>query len=221
MSAKSIRIVEEVLVAVLLRIAPKAANVEFVADEFFARFAAIGWRLRHLACILSNDETASLKLLGLAAPEMLSVADLARIHLLRRVLERLPGAAHAAFVEELFRKGDNKECEAVLRGLVLLPAPEQFIATAVGSCRAAVQTTFEAIACENTYPEKYFSSEVFRAMVLKALHLGIPVRRIHGLERCRDDDLRRMATDYASELEAAGKPIPADIAIIQQGGATA
>ena len=216
MSAKSLRIIEEVL----LRIAPKAANGEFVADEFFARFSAIGWRLRHLACNLSNDEAASLKQLGLAAPEILSVADLARIHLLRRALERLPGAEHAAFVEELFRKGDNKEREAVLRGLILLPAPEQFLATAVESIRAAVQTTFEAIACENIYPEKYFSPEAFRAMVLKALHLGVPVQRIHGLERFMDDDLRRMATDFASELEAAGKPIPADIAIIQQGGAT-
>ena len=155
-------------------------------------------------------------------PEILSLTDMARIHLLRRALDRLPAEDHAGFIDALFRKGDNKEREALLRSLMLLPSPEQFLPTATDSCRAAVQTTFEAIACENAYPAKYFSPEAFSAMVLKALHLGIRVHRIHGLDKRKDSDLSRMAADYASELDAAKRPIPADIAIIlNTGGVTA
>lgn len=209
------------LEAILLRAAAGAVPQEFSISEFPSLFSSLGWRLRHHTHTLSSDEHACLKAAGVAAPENQNVADITRIHLLRRALDQLPAEEHAGFVDALFRRGDNKEREAVLRGLILLHAPERFLATAVDSCRAAVQSTFEAIACENTYPEKYFSPAAFRAMVLKALHLGVPVRRIHGLGNRMDGDMRRMAADYASELEAAGKRIPADIAIIQQEGATA
>lgn len=214
--------IENCLEAILRRISPEALPKEFSLSQFPAMFASLGWRLRHLACKLSDEESATLREFGLVALEELSVADIARIHLLRLALNRLATGEQAGFVDALFRTGDNKEREVLLRGLMLLPLPEQFLATAIDACRAAVQTTFEAIACENAYPEKYFYPEAFRAMVLKALHLGVPLHRIHGLEKRKDQELSRMATDYASELNAAGRAVPADIAnILSNGGVTA
>jgi hypothetical protein len=206
--------IEHCLETVLHRTAPDAAPKDFAPGEFPAAFSSLGWRLRHHRHTLSSDEHRFLIEAGLAAPELLCVSDFARIHLLLRALGRLPQEQHAGFVDSLLRKGDNKEREALLRGLVLMPSPEQFLATAIDSCRAAVQTTFEAIACENAYPAKYFPPEAFRAMVLKALHLGVSVHRIHGLDGRKDDGLCRMAADYASELQAAGRTVPADVAII-------
>lgn len=206
------------LETVLQRIAPEAVPGEFASGEFLFLFSTFGWRLRHLTSALSKDEHSFLKAAGLVAPDALSMADIARIHLLLCTLNRLFAEEQAGFVDMLFRKGDNNEREALLRGLVLLPSPAQFLATAIDACRVAAQTTFEAIACENAYPEKYFPTESFRAMVLKALYLGVPVHRIHGLDKRMDSSLSRAATDYTSELKAAGKSVPTDVAIIEEGG---
>lgn len=206
--------IEKCLSAILQRIAPEIALEEFPVSDFFSLYSSLGWRLRHLTQAISSDEHALMKEAGLAAPEIFSMTDLARISLLRRVLDRLAKEEQPGFVEALFRKGDNQEREALLKGLKLLPLPGQFLATAVDSCRAAVQSTFEAIACDNTYPAEYFPPEAFRSMVLKALHLGVPVRRIYGLERRMDNDLSKMAADYASELKAAGRLVPADVIVI-------
>lgn len=208
------KIIENCLLNILQRTAPEMILKDSVIDKFTPWFSSLGWRLRHLNHSLSSSEQSVLKKAGLVAPEMLDIADIARIQLLLSALNHLAKDEQADFVALLFRQGDNKEREVLLRALVLLPTPEQFLATSIDACRAAVQTTFEAIACENVYPETYFPPEAFRAMILKALHLGVSLHRIHGLDRRKDKELLRMAVNYASELDAAGRAIPADIAII-------
>jgi hypothetical protein len=172
--------------------------------------------LRRREHALADEECALLEQAGLVEPKSLRLDEIARIHALRCMLDALHMDSHVEWIEALFRRGDNGEREAMLRSLVLLPAPGRFLPTAIDACRAAVQTTFEAIACDNAYPAGHFPPDAFRAMVLKALHLGVPVGRIHGLVTRADAELTRMAADYAAELHAAGRPVPADVVFIEK-----
>lgn len=114
-------------------------------------------------------------------------------------------------VLDCYQLGDAREQQSWLRGLVLLPHGDAFLPTAVDACRTNIIPTFESIACENPYPSRHFPELNFNQMVLKSLFTGIALARIVGLDTRFNSELSRMADDYASEREAAGRPVPADI----------
>jgi hypothetical protein len=47
--------------------------------------------------------------------------------------------------------------------------------------------------------------------VLKALSLGLQLKRVDGLDERLGPELTRMAEDYTAERRAAGRPIPKDL----------
>jgi hypothetical protein len=53
----------------------------------------------------------------------------------------------------------------------------------------------------------------FNQMVLKALFNNVPLARIVGLADRANNELARMANDYAAERRAAGRAIPGDIGL--------
>jgi hypothetical protein len=116
--------------------------------------------------------------------------------------------------EELYDRGDNRERQAVLRALPLLDDAERFLPLAIEACRTNVLTIFEAIACENDYPQRFFPEPNWNQMVLKAAFNGVALARIVGVGPRRNAELARMATDFAAERRAAGRPVPADLARI-------
>jgi hypothetical protein len=122
--------------------------------------------------------------------------------------------AHADLVETCYREGDNRERQAVLYALPMLPAPEIFVDLAVEACRTHVQPVFEAITCENPYPARYFPELSFNQMALKAVFTGVALERIVGLRLRVTEELARMAADYASERRAAGRAVPADLDLL-------
>ena len=113
--------------------------------------------------------------------------------------------------EELYDRGDNRERQAVLRALPLLADGERFLPLAIEACRTNVLTIFEAIACENDYPQRLFPEPNWNQMVLKAAFNGVALARIVGLDARKNAELARMATDFAAERRAAGRPVPADL----------
>lgn len=142
--------------------------------------------------------------------------EIARGVLLQLQVARANGSG-LALVEERFRCGDNRERQAILRALPGLDDPRRFVRLAVHACRTNVTWVFEAIACDNPYPAAHFSDDAFNQMVLKAMFLGLPIARVVGLDRRRSGELRRMAEGYASERRAAGRPVPADVALLTGG----
>jgi hypothetical protein len=110
-----------------------------------------------------------------------------------------------------FEQGDSREQRSWLRGVGFLPEAKQYLPLVIDACRTNILPLFEAVACENAYPARYFPERNFNQLVLKALFNGVALARIHGLASRRNPELARMAADYAAERHAAGRSVPGDI----------
>lgn len=136
--------------------------------------------------------------------------ELGRAILLLKIAH-LPPEEYFDTVSECYEQGDSREQQSWLRGLNLLPDRSRFLDAAVDACRTNIVPLLEAIACENPYPAAHFPELNFNQMVLKSLFNAIRMERILGLESRFNPELSRMADDYASEREAAGRDVPPDI----------
>jgi hypothetical protein len=186
----------------------------FGRAQLMAAFAGVGRRFRAPALALTDAERAALSAEGFVEPGVLSLADLARTALLLRAVAALPEASHGALAAELIKKGDTAERVAVLRALPLLPGPGRFVELAIDSCRSHVQEVFDAVACDNGYAARHFSEAAFNQMIMKAMFTGVPLERVHGWRTRVNAELSRMASDFAAERRAAGRPVPEGVAQI-------
>ena len=114
---------------------------------------------------------------------------------------------------DCYDHGDSAEQQSWLKSTALLPEPEQLLPIVIDACRTNILPLFEAVACENPFPARYFPERNFNQMVLKALFNKVALSRIAGLAGRRNADLTRMAADYASERRAAGRTVPSDIGL--------
>jgi hypothetical protein len=140
-----------------------------------------------------------------------TVDELVRAAIFVGRLDRTPPSLALSVAMGWHDTGDSRERRAILRALMLAPQPPALTTLAVSACRTSVQPVFEAIACENPFPSVHFSESAFNQMVLKAFFVGIAVERIVGLDHRRNDELSRMASDYAAERRAAGRSVPKDL----------
>jgi hypothetical protein len=181
---------------------------------FGLTYAAAGRRLGDAPVAVLPAERAGLAGAGFAVPDGWAAADLGRVVLLADAVAVLPADEQPAFVDRTYRRGAGRERHAVLAALPLLPAPERFVATAVEACRTNVRSEFEAIACDNPYPARYFAEPQFNQLVVKALFVGAPLARVVGLATRVGAELRRMVDAFARERVAAGRPVPADVLLV-------
>jgi hypothetical protein len=138
------------------------------------------------------------------------------------LLARANHAAPGPFEEDAracYDMGDAREQESWLRGVTLLPAAESFLPLVVDACRTNILPLFEAVACGNPYPGRYFPERNFNQLVMKALFNGVRLDRIVSLPSRLNAELTRMATDFAAERRAAGRPVPSDIGLAMTGAA--
>jgi hypothetical protein len=186
----------------------------FDVPALIAALAGAGRRVGHAALVLDAEETAHLRAAGVDWPVATRVDELWRIAAL------LDAAGHPDFpriVADVYRGGDTDERCAVLRALPLLPEPARFIALAADACRTSVRPIFEALACENPFPARHLSALHFNQMILKALFLDVALARVRNLDDRRNEELTRMARDYAAERRAAGRALSADLAALIGG----
>ena len=147
--------------------------------------------------------------------------DAARAVLLLEAAAALPGETFVRGALHCYELGDAREQQSWLKAVGLLPNPGQFLAVVVDGCRTNIRPVFESIACENPYPSRYFPELNFNQMVLKALFMGVALKRIAGLQTRLNPRLSRMAGDYAAERRAAGRSVPADLPLALHRGALA
>jgi hypothetical protein len=188
-------------------------------ESFGAVFASAARRFGHAPVHLTELEKSLLTEqveggVWAVAAGPLTVSGCVRSLCLLKVVDTLAEAEAVPFVKHVFDTGDSLEREATLRCLWLLPQAERFVGLGIDACRSHVQSVFEAIACENPYPARYFPDAAFNQMVLKCFFTEVPLLRVWGLTGRKTSELARMALGYASERTAAGRSLPPDIGMV-------
>jgi hypothetical protein len=139
-------------------------------------------------------------------PERWSLLEAVRI---RMLLARpdLEAATFAPALENLFRFADEGEACALYRALALLPGGQRFASRAAEGCRTNMRTVFEAAACDTPYPAQHFDEVAWQQLVIKAVFIGAPLWRVHGLDAQLSPELARMALDLVEERRSASRAI--------------
>jgi hypothetical protein len=180
--------------------------------NFAAAWSSAGRRLGRAPLMLSEDDLRALAKDGAAfVPAGWGTDELGRALLLLAAADGRPRDLLAALVEDLFRKGEMREQQALLRVLAYLPEPDGYARLAAEAVRSNVASVLEALACDNPFPAAYTDALAFNQMVMKAVFNGLPLARIVGLPARADAELGRMARALASERRAAGRTVPQDL----------
>ncbi len=139
--------------------------------------------------------------------------DAARVRLLLAAARHAPGQALAT-AGQLYEHGDARERAGVLRALSLLPGADDD-ATALPVILDAMRVTqgeiFEAAICDSPYASRHLPQHEWRKAVLKALFIGMSIRRIAHVEARTDAELAQSLLDFAAEREAASRSVPHEL----------
>jgi hypothetical protein len=138
-------------------------------------------------------------------PSHWDVLQTARAYLL---LSFVPGKdAWLKAVNQLFETGDMNEQQALYSALPVMPYPEDLLTRAIDGCRTNMTLIFDAIALNNPYPSAHFPEANWNQLVLKSIFMQRPIYRIQALDERRNQALAEIASDFAHERWAAGRPV--------------
>lgn len=182
--------------------------------DCFVRFAGVTSRVGRdrLAVACGQRDWQSL---GLSpGVEAWSLDECGRTLLLARAAAHLPEDRLVELVEGCYFQGETRERQGVVRSLWYLPRTDRLLQIGLDAGRTHIQPLFEALACENAFPAEAFPDTSFHHLVLKALFTDVRLPRIIGLFGRISEELRRMVADFVDERRAAGRPVPADVALI-------
>lgn len=150
-----------------------------------------------------------------------TTSDNARGQLIGRLGELLPPDELAEALLTLYNGGDSAERRGVLKGLGALATSSPNLAVAVVT--AGLRLTTEALrtsesgivaAAVGPFAAAYLDQHNWRHAVLKLVFMGISVSAVTDLRERADDELARMAGDFAAERSAAGRSIPDDVHLL-------
>jgi hypothetical protein len=191
-------------------------------DLFAARWSGCGRRLGRTTVPLTPAEGTPLASAGAPfAPVGWGMDEVGRSLLLLAAMtmtgDGRPPEADRGVVVQLYRRGEMREQQAIVRTLAWLPGPAAFAELASEAVRGNVVPVLEALACDNPFPAAHMSALGFNQMIMKAIFNGLPLARVLGLADRNTPELRRMVEAFASERRAAGRPVPADLGLIAGG----
>jgi sugar phosphate isomerase/epimerase len=150
-----------------------------------------------------------------------TTSDDARGRLVGRLAEFLSPDELAGALLALYGEGDSAERRGVLRGLGALAARSPKLPVVVVT--AGLRLTAEALrsnesgivaAAVGPFAAAYLDQHSWRHAVLKLVFMGISLAVVTDLQERADDELARMARDFAAERTAAGRPIPEDVLLL-------
>jgi hypothetical protein len=182
---------------------------------FLSRWSGAGRRLGREALELTAEDGRRLRAEGApVSPMGWGLDEAGRAALLLLAAARTPVPAQRRAIEDLYRTGEVREQQALLRTLAYLPQPASHVELAAEAVRSNVLTVLEALACDNPYPAAHMPDLAWNQLIMKALFNGLPLSRVEGLAGRRNDDLVRMVASWVGERRAAGRPVPDDVALI-------
>jgi hypothetical protein len=133
-----------------------------------------------------------------------TLADVGRAFLL---LELTPGPDQVRRILALHQSADLGEHVALVRALPLLPDAKLLLPIAREGIRSNMGNVFTAISLRNPYPCRFFDEIAWNQMVVKCVFNDHPLRRIVGLDKRVNADLKQILCDLAKERWAAGRTI--------------
>lgn len=140
-----------------------------------------------------------------------SHVQLARALLLAEVLERQPATGQLPLLRQLFLWGDDQEKIALLKALDWLDSQGVCVELALQAGRTSNSQVFAALALDTLYPSRHYDDRAFHQLVLKALGMGLDVRRLLGLKQRQSVALNQLALDLLAEQLAAGRTVSAGL----------
>jgi hypothetical protein len=163
-----------------------------------------------------------------------TVDDAARAALVVALAETVGiGPDCAERLVSLYRQGDAAERRGVLRGLDALterdglgrsdtdidaaPGPVRdaaaLVAAGLDLAADALRTNDPSLvaAAVGPFGARYLDQHTWRHAILKLVFQGVSLAAASGLAARADDELDRMARDFAAERRAAGRPVPTDL----------
>jgi len=143
-------------------------------------------------------------------PSSWTTDQVARILLLISLPSR-DGKEYKLRLRKFFDVADMNELETLCLGLPLYPFAEKHVDLALQGLRSNMKVVFEAIALNNPYPAEHFDIHAWNQMVLKALFVGSPIYKIHGVDERANLNLASMLSDYAHERWAAGRIVSPEL----------
>lgn len=159
------------------------------------------------AALLSSQCKRSLKEHALHNNCGWSNVQLARALLLAEVLEQQPLAGQLPLLRQLFMWGDDQEKIATLKALDWLDSRGLCVELALQAGRTSNSQVFAALALDTLYPSRHYSERAFHQLVLKALGMGLDVRRLIGLKQRHSVTLNQLALDLLDEQLAAERTV--------------
>ncbi|MFD2793019.1 EboA domain-containing protein [Promicromonospora vindobonensis] len=157
-----------------------------------------------------------------------TVDDAARAALVVALADAVgTGQDLAGRLESLYRQGDAAERRGVLRGLDALTDRGDLGPAGTGSdtataplVTAGLDLAADALranepslvaAAVGPFGARHLDQHTWRHAILKLVFQGVSLDAASGLEARTDDELDRMARDFAAERQAAGRPVPPDL----------
>lgn len=117
----------------------------------------------------------------------------------------------------LYRQGDAAERRGVLRGLDALTErggdAGALVAAGLDLAADALRTNDPSLvaAAVGPFGARYLDQHTWRHAILKLVFQGVSLAAASGLTARADDELDRMARDFAAERRAAGREVPTDL----------
>jgi hypothetical protein len=150
--------------------------------------------------------------------------DAARAQLVVALAAALPadGEALATLLTQTYQRGDTPERRGVLRGLDALTLalgdalPPVVVAAGTALAADALRANDQSLvaAAVGPFAAAHLDDHAWRHAVLKLVFMGVSLDAVAGLDERADDELARMARDFAAERRAAGRTVPDDVARI-------
>ncbi|WP_369375397.1 EboA domain-containing protein [Promicromonospora sp. Populi] len=168
-----------------------------------------------------------------------TVDDAARAALVVALADAVgTGPDYAERLVRLYRQGDAAERRGVLRGLDLLtergdlgtadpgtddpgmadpgtadPGTAQLVAAGVDLAADALRANDPGLvaAAVGPFGSRHLDQHTWRHAILKLVFQGVSLDAVSDLGARADDELARMARDFAAERRAAGRSVPTDL----------
>jgi hypothetical protein len=181
-------------------------NSDASPTQFFLAFSqASRFFKKETLQLTDSEKKEATSLVSSFDPSHWDVLQTARTYLL---LSFAPGKeSWLKAVNQLFETGDMHEQQALYAALPVMPYPDDLLTRAIDGCRTNMTLIFDAIALNNPYPPAHFPEANWNQLVLKSIFMQRPIYRIQQLDERRNQALAEIASDFAHERWAAGRPV--------------